>query len=81
MLKMIQHLFTSYEGIYEIDLKGNAVKMMGPYDPTENLAQLIEQLKKVRELVRAGGNTIFNSIMVSKGISLLVQIATSKKDI
>ena len=32
-LTMIQHLFSSYEEIEEIDLKKNAVKMMGPYYP------------------------------------------------
>ena len=34
--------------IDDIDLKENAVNMMGPYDPAEFLAQLIEQLEKGR---------------------------------
>ena len=33
-ITMIQHLFKSYEAIDEIDLEENAVKMIGPYDPT-----------------------------------------------
>ena len=37
-LIMLQHLFSSYGSINEIDLKENAVKMMGPYDPAEPLA-------------------------------------------
>ena len=32
-LTMLQHLFSSYGMIYQIDLEDNAVKMMGPYDP------------------------------------------------
>ena len=32
-LTMIQHLFSSYGEINKIDLKENAVKMMGPYNP------------------------------------------------
>ena len=34
-LTMLRHLFDSYRVINKIDLKENAVKMMGPYDPTE----------------------------------------------
>ena len=31
-LHMLQHLFTSYKVIYEINLKEKAVKMIEPYD-------------------------------------------------
>ena len=41
-LTMLQHLFSIYRVIDEIDLEENSVKMMGPYDPAETLAQLIE---------------------------------------
>ena len=44
-LKMLQHLFTSYGVIDEIDLKENAVKMIVLYNPTEPLARLIEKLE------------------------------------
>ena len=40
-LTMMQHLFSRYGAIDEIDLGENAVKMMGPYDPAEPLAKLI----------------------------------------
>ena len=43
-LQILQHLVTSYSAIDKIDLNENAVKMMEPYDPTEPLARLIEQL-------------------------------------
>ena len=52
-LAMLQHLFTSYRAIDEIDSKKNSVKMMGPYDPTEHLAQLIKQLEKGIESARS----------------------------
>ena len=68
---MLQHLFASYGAIEEIDLKENAVKMMGPYDPAEPLARLIEQLEKEREFARAGGQKIFDAMMMSKGVTLL----------
>ena len=42
-LKMLQHLFRLYVDIYEINLKGNPAKMMGPYEPTDPLDHLIEQ--------------------------------------
>ena len=45
---MLQHLFSSHRVIDKIDLEENAVKMMGPFDPTEPLDRLIEQLEKGR---------------------------------
>ena len=43
-LTIIQHLFTRYRVIDKIDIEENMVKMMGPYNPAELPAQLIEQL-------------------------------------
>ena len=43
-LTLIQHLFFGYRPIEKIDLEENAVKMMGPYNPAEPLARLIEKL-------------------------------------
>ena len=43
-LTMLQHLFSSYGAIDVIDLKEKAVKIMGPYDPTEPLSRIIKQL-------------------------------------
>ena len=42
---MLQHLFRLYRVIDKIDLKENVVKMMGPYDPAEPLARLINQIE------------------------------------
>ena len=42
-LQIIQHLFISYRVIDQIELKEKAVKMMGPYEPVDSLAWLIEQ--------------------------------------
>ena len=81
MLKITQHLFKSYGEIDEIDLKENTVKMMGPYDPADPLAHLIENLEKVREFAHAVGQTIADNTMVSKGITLLEQTDTYNEDI
>ena len=72
-LIMMQHLFSSYEAIDNIDLEENAVKIMGPYNPAEPLARIIEQLEKWREFARAGGQKISGAMMMSKGIALLAQ--------
>ena len=45
--------------------------MMGPCDPAETLSQLTQQFEKGREFEQAGGQTIENTMMVSKGITLL----------
>ena len=45
-LTMLHHIFSSYRVINKIDLGETAVKIMGPYDPTEPLAWLIKQLEK-----------------------------------
>ena len=57
------------------------VEIVVPYDPAEPLSYLIEQLENGREFTLSGGKIIHNSIMVSKGITLLTQIATFNKDI
>ena len=72
-LTMMQHLFPRYRAIKKIDLEEDSVKMMGPYDPTEHLAQLIKQLEKGRKFARLGGQTISNAMMMSKGTTLLAQ--------
>ena len=72
-LTMLQHILSNCWEIYEINLKENLVKMMGPYDHEEPLAQLIEQLEKGRFFAQSGGQTISDANMVSKRITLLVQ--------
>ena len=47
-LQMLQNLFTSYRAIDKFNLEGNAVKVMGSYDPAEALARIIEQSEKGR---------------------------------
>ena len=54
---------------------------MGPYEPSEPLYQMIEQFNNGKEFARAGGQTIADAIMVSKGITLLSQTTTFNKDI
>ena len=78
-LWILRHLFISYGSIDEIDLKENAVKIMGPYDPTEPLARLIKKLEKGREFSCVGGQMIDNSVMVSTVITNLSQTATFNK--
>ena len=80
-LTILQHLFASYRVIYEINLKENAVKMMTPYERTEPLSRLIEQLEKRREFERAECKTISDSIMMSKVITLLEKMGIFNDDI
>ena len=47
-ITMLQHLFYRYGEVNQIDLEENTSKMMGPYNPPEPLAWLIEQLEKGR---------------------------------
>ena len=70
-LTMLQHLFSSYGAIDNIDLEENAVKMIGPYDPTEPLDRMIEQLEKGREFAQVVGQKISDAMMTNKGITLL----------
>ena len=74
-------MFTYYEAIDEIDLEENGLKMMGPYNPAEPLARLINQLEKGRYFTREGGKMIAYVIMMLKGITPLVQTDTFNEDI
>ena len=47
-IQMLHNLFNYYREIDWINLEENAVKIMGPYDPSESLACLIKQLEKGR---------------------------------
>ena len=80
-LTMLQHIFSSYGEIDKINLKKNAVKTMGSYNPAEPLSQIIKQLEKGREFSIAGGQTIYGSMMMSKGITLLAQTGIFNYDI
>ena len=78
---MLQNLFSSYGRIEKIDLEENPVKMMGPYDPAEPLAWLIEQLEKGREFAIEGGQKIYDTMMMSKVINMLEQTGIFNDDI
>ena len=80
-LTMLQHLFSRYKAIDEIIPEENAVKMMGPCDPAEPLARLIEQFEKGIEFARVGGKTISDATMISKGIIHLAQTGVFNDDI
>ena len=45
-LQMLQHLFTFYGAIDEINVKENAVKIMEPFNTTKPVAHLIKKLEK-----------------------------------
>ena len=53
---------------------------MGPCDPTELLTRLIKQLEKGREFARAGGQTIYDAMIVSKGTTLQAYTAMFNKE-
>ena len=46
MIQMFEQLLNSYRAIYKTKLEEITVKIMGLYDPTEPLSQIIEQLEK-----------------------------------
>ena len=75
-LNMMDHLFSYYEEIDNINLEENDVKMMGTYNPEEPLACFIEHLAKGLKLLRDRGKTVSDLMVVSKVITLLVQTMT-----
>ena len=54
-LEMMDHLFRTYGAIAEIDLKEESVNMIGAYNPSEPLYQLIGYLEKGKEFSRPRG--------------------------
>ena len=65
------HIFVVNGEIDDININENSLPMMGAYHLYERLVVIIEQLNKGREFARAGGQTISDDMMVSKGIILL----------
>ena len=55
--------------------------MMWPYNPAEPLARLIEQLEKGREFAGAGGQTISDTMMMTKLITLMAQMGIFNDEI
>ena len=47
-----------------MDVEKNMVNIMGPYDPAEPLALLIEQLENWQEFTQEGGRKISNTMVV-----------------
>ena len=79
-LYIMQHLFRAYGDIDKIYVKENSVKMVGPYETVEPLAQLSDQLEKGWEFSIAVWHTVADTMMVSKGVTLLKQMATFNED-
>ena len=52
------------------------VNIIGPYNSTELLDRLIDQLEKGQDFARSGGWVISDAIYVSKGNNLLSQTST-----
>ena len=78
-LQMVHNSFNSHWAIDEIDLEEIVVKIMGPYNPSEPVSRIIDQLEKGREFAREEGQTISDAMMIYKGITILAQTATSNK--
>ena len=78
---MLQHLSRFYETIDIIGPREKAAKMMREYDPVETVSHLIDHLKKEWGFSRQGGHTISDSMMVSKCITLMAQMATFNDEI
>ena len=55
--------------------------MMGPYNPVETLARLIEELLKEQDFARAKGEQIADAMMLSKEINLLSETSIFNDDI
>ena len=80
-LTMLQHLFYSYGSINKIDLEENAAKMIGPYNPAEPLDLRIEQLQKGVEFAISEVQTIYEAMVISKGITILTKMGIFNDDI
>ena len=78
---MMNHICRAYKAIDEIYLIENLVKMMGLYNPVENVARLIEQLLKGQDFARPKGEPIADAMMVSKDITLLSETTIFNDDI
>ena len=80
-LQMLQHLYKTYGRIDDTDIEKNNEKMMTAYDPELPIAKLTIQLENGRKFAHLGKQTITESMMISKGITLLRNTGVFHDDI
>eukprot|EP00978_Attheya_sp_CCMP212_P021255 scaffold61947_cov63-Attheya_sp.AAC.1 len=80
-LQMVTHLYTTYGDIDKVDIEDNQVAMMKPYNPEKPLNILTSQLEDGRAFAHIGLQPISENMMVTKGITLLLNTAVFNEDI
>ena len=70
-LQIITHLYTSYGKITSMDLETNDAKMKAPYDSTQPIEVLFQQIEEAQEFAEAGEASYSQATLLNNAYILL----------
>lgn len=72
-MHILTHLYTTYGIIMPSNIEDNDAKMRAPFDPTQNIELLVDQIKTAVEYADAGNRPYNPDQVVSRAYLLLLQ--------
>jgi hypothetical protein len=72
-MRILTHLYTTYGVITPIDIEDNDAKMRAPFDPTQPIELLFDQIETAVEFSDAGNRPYNPDQVVSRAYLLILQ--------
>jgi hypothetical protein len=72
-MQLLTHLYTTYGVITPIDIEDNNTKMREPFDPTQPIETLFDQIETAVEFANAGNRAYNPEQVVSRSYLLILQ--------
>ena len=77
-LQLIQHLYTNYGVITQLDLNENETKMKTPYDPAQPIEVLYDQIESAMEFADSAGSAYTDTQIVTTAYLLIFRTGLYK---
>ena len=72
-MRILTHLYTTYDVITPIDIEDNCAKMRAPFDPTQPIGLLFDQIETAVEFADAGNRPYNPDQVVSRAYLFILQ--------
>lgn len=73
LLRMLQHLYDTYGDLTPTELEDNDTRMRAPYDPTEPIETLYNQLEQAVDIAEAGSLPYTQAQILTRAYNLILQ--------